>query len=104
MAKARRLKLHEELCSILGSSYVYYQPPASVRLTYPCIVYSKSNVDSQHANDSIYKAIDRYEVTCIGLDPDSDLADRVAHHFPMCSFDRRYVRDNLYHDALSLYY
>ena len=104
MAKARRLELHGELCGILGSSYVYFQPPSSVKLTYPCIIYSKSNVDTKHANNSIYRATDRYEIIVIGLDPDTDLADRILHCFPMCSFDRRYVKDNLYHDVLTLYY
>lgn len=104
MAKARRLELHGELCNILGSSYVYYQPPASVKLKYPCIVYSKSNIVSNHANDLVYTATDRYEITIIGLDPDNDTADKVLHRFPMCSFDRRYVTDNLYHDTLTLYY
>lgn len=104
MAEARRLELHEELCKILESSNVKFQPPASVKLTYPCIIYSKSNIDAKHANDMIYRATDRYEIITIGLDPDNDLADRILHHFPMCSFDRRYPKNNLYHDVLTLYY
>ena len=37
----RRLQLHEELCSVLGSRNVYFQPPETIKLTYPCIIYSK---------------------------------------------------------------
>lgn len=104
MAEARRLELHEELCALLETSNVKFQPPASVKLSYPCVLYSKSNVDTKHANDMIYRATDRYELIVIGIDPDSDIADRILHHFPLCSFDRRYTKDNLYHDVLTLYY
>ena len=104
MAEARRLKLHEELIKILGSSNVKFQPPESVKLSYPCIRYFKSNVDAKRANNSVYMTTDRYEIIVIGLDPDNDIADRILRHFPMCSYDRRYVKDNLYHDVLTLYY
>lgn len=104
MAEARRLELHEELIQVTELSNVKYQPPESVKLTYPCVLYSKSSIYSNHANNSIYRAMDRYEIVVIGLDPDNDIADRILHHFPMCSFDRRYVKDNLYHDVLTLYY
>ena len=104
MAEASRLKLHEELCKILGSRCVYYQPPASLMLRYPCIVYSKSGVDKRNANDRLYRKVDQYELVIIEEDPDSELLDKVLEHFTMCSFDRAYVSDNLYHKALTLYY
>lgn len=104
MAEASRLKLHEELCELLGSRTVYYQPPASLTLTYPCIVYSKSGIYKLNANNRAYKMVDRYELVVIESDPDSDLTDRILAQFPMCSFDRPYVKDNLYHKALTLYY
>lgn len=104
MAEARRLELHEELKSVIESSNVKFQPPASVKLTYPCLLYSKSNVYANYANNLVYRSMDRYEIVIIGLDPDMDWAYRIMKHFAMCSFDRRYVKDNLYHDVLTLYY
>jgi hypothetical protein len=104
MAEVRRLKLHEELCELLGSRQVYYQPPASLMLKYPCIVYSKAGIDRRSANDRLYRMVDRYEVVLIEHDPDSDLVDRTLIHFPMCSLDRLYVADNLYHKSLTLYF
>ena len=50
---ASRLELHEEFCNILGSRSVYFQPPASIKLNYPCIVYSISSVNKQDANDKM---------------------------------------------------
>lgn len=104
MAEASRLKLHEELCELLGSRAVYYQPPASLQLKYPCIVYSKAGIDKRNANDRLYQMVYRFEIVVIEDDPDSDLIDRILLHFPMCSFDQSYVSDNLYHKSLTLYY
>lgn len=101
---ASRLELHEELCAILGTRNVYFQPPESIRLMYPCIVYSLSGVDKINANNKSYKTDKRYEITVIDSDPDSEFYDKILEHFQMCSFDRAFASDNLNHWILSLYY
>lgn len=102
---ASRLDLHEELCNILGSRNVYFQPPESLKIKYPCIIYSKNNALSTYANNkNNYTKYDRYEIILIYKDPDSDLANDVLEHFGYCRLDRHYIVDNLYHDAFNLYY
>lgn len=101
---ASRLNLHEELCEILGSRNVYFQPPESIKMKYPAIRYSRSGVDVKRANDRIYNNTNRYEVIVMDLDPDSDIADRLLAHFQMCSIDRFFTADNLNHTILTLYY
>ena len=101
---ASRLELHEEFCNILGSRNAYFQPPASIKLNYPCIVYSISSVNKQNANDKMYKSMNEYKVVVIDSDPDSEISNKIIAHFPMCRFDRAYTSDNLNHSALSLYY
>ena len=101
---ASRLELHEEFCNILGSRNAYFQPPASIKLNYPCIVYSISSVNKQNANDKMYKSMNEYKVVVIDSDPDSEIPSKIIAHFPMCRFDRVYTSDNLNHSALSLYY
>ena len=101
---ASRLELHEELCEVLGSRNVYFQPPASVRLKYPCIVYSKTGADIIYADDKAYNMTDEYTLQAISSDPDNDLARRLVFHFKMIRETRRFVVDNLYHDNLILYY
>lgn len=101
---ASRLELHEEFCNILGSRNAYFQPPASIKLNYPCIVYSISSVNKQNANDKMYKSMNEYKVVVIDSDPDSEIPNKIIAHFPMCRFDRAYTSDNLNHSALSLYY
>ena len=101
---ASRLELHEELCDILGSRNAYFQPPASIKLNYPCIVYSISSVNKQNANDKMYKSTNEYKVVVIDSDPDSEIPNKIIANFPMCRFDRAYTSDNLNHSALALYY
>ena len=96
--------MHEELCELLGSKNVYFQPPETIKLKYPCIVYSKASPNIKRANDGIYKGTNRYNIVHIDVDPDSGMPDKILHHFQMCSFDRAYISNNLNHNALSLYY
>lgn len=104
MLEARRLKLHEELCEILGNEQVYYQPPASLEMRYPCIKYSRTGLDARHANDRVYKVRCKYELIVIDPDVTSDIPNKVLHHFQSCSFDREYPSNNLNHVVFTLYY
>lgn len=101
---ASRLQLHEDLWAILGTKNVYFNPPASVRMSYPCIRYKLGGMDTKHAANKIYKKTKKYEITVIDHDPDSEIYNKLLEHFEMISFDRSYVADNLYHFVLTLYY
>jgi hypothetical protein len=101
---ASRLKLQEELCNLLGTNNVYFNPPESLKLKYPCIVYSIGGMDSKRANNQTYKNTLRYTITVMVDDPDNDMYKKILTHFPMCSFDRTYPSNNLNHFILTLYY
>lgn len=101
---ASRLELHEELCVLLRSRNVYFQPPASVIMKYDAIRYSLSDPDLKRANDKIYLKVNKYEGVVITKDPDSTIPDSILHHFQMCSLGRPYVADNLNHFPFTLYY
>lgn len=100
---ANRLELHELLCETLGSRQVYFQPPSSIRMKYPAIIYSRSRIGNEFANDSVYNQTYKYSITVIDEDPDSEIVERVSK-LPMCSFDRHYTADNLNHDTFTIYY
>lgn len=98
-----RLELHELLCEVLGSRHVYFQPPSSVKMQYPAIVYSRSNIRNKFADDSVYNQSRVYSITVIDADPDSEIIEKVSK-LPTCSFDRHFTSDNLNHDAFTIYY
>lgn len=96
-------KLHEIFYKILGSKNVYFQPPASVQMNYPAIVYSRKKIDNTHANNGVYIQSLCYEVTVIDYEPDSEIVMKVSR-LPMCAHDRHFESDNLNHDVFTLYY
>ena len=107
MADRKSLQLLLE--SVLRSSLncdcpeVHYQPPETRRLTYPCIIYSLAQIETDHADNIKYIKNKRYNITYISRSPDDAVIDSLLN-LPFCSHDRRFVNDNLYHDAFTLYY
>ncbi len=98
-----RLKLQSELEKILGSRNVYFQPPSSLKIKYPAIVYSRNSIDNNFANNSVYKQDMSYMLTVIYTDPDSEIPINISK-MKKCRFDRHYTADNLNHDVFTLYY
>ena len=82
---ASRLNLQTELETILGSRNVYYQPPESVKMKYPAIVYSRKNIDNIFADDTVYTQNHSYELTVIDPNPDSEIVMKVSR-LPACTF------------------
>lgn len=99
----RRLELHDKLVEVLGSDHVYFQPPESLKLKYPAIVYSRDGIDNVDANNDIYYQKYMYMLTVIDKDPDSAIVERVSK-LKYCSFDRHYTKDDLNHDVFTIFY
>ncbi|MBR0280524.1 MAG: hypothetical protein IJQ81_02900 [Oscillibacter sp.] len=106
-----RLELHEKLLDILvallirkrdGSGHLYFQPPETVKMAYPAVVYSLSNIQIRHADNQPYKSAKQYQITAIDKDPDSALPERIAE-LPTARFNRFFVSDNLNHWVFTVY-
>ena len=100
----RRLELHAKLEALIESSHVYFQPPASVHLVYPCVVYTIGDGDVKRANDSIYQYVNSYTLTFIYKKPNIDIIEKVLKEFQMCRFDTAYCSENLNHYVFTVYY
>lgn len=98
-----RAELHEILCNVLGSRNVYFQPPETIKLKYPAIVYSRDNIRNYHANDNVYNQMIAYQLMIIDKNPDSDIVQNISK-LPLCQFNRHYVADNLNHDIFLIYF
>lgn len=103
MASDRRLDLHALLVDIIGSKNVYFQRPPSTGMRYPCIFYKRDSKNEKFSNNMLYIGTQRYLVTVIDEDPDSEIPDKISQ-LRHCSFESHYVAENLNHDVYSLYY
>ena len=98
-----RSELGDKFSLISGVRKVYYQPPESIKLEYPCIIYKLSKDWAIHANDRRYVGMRRYQVTVIDKEPDSTIPTEVEK-IPYCSFDRFFTSDNLNHFVYTIYH
>jgi hypothetical protein len=101
---ADRIDLHEELCDVLGSKNVYFQPPESVKMKYDAIRYALGGKTIVRANNKAYRSTNQYEGVVITKDPDTTIPDQLIARFEMCSVGRPYVSDNLHHYPFTIYY
>lgn len=98
-----RYELQSILEKVLGSRNVYFQPPPSIKLAYPAIIYSRSELQNRYADDSVYSQNCVYKLTLIDKDPDSPLVGKISQ-LPFCKHVQNYKSDNLNHDVFTIYF
>lgn len=98
-----RTELQTLLESVLGNDRVYFQPPESMKLKYPCIVYSRNTFRPTFANNDIYINRTRYTIILIDKNPDSKYVNPLEE-LQYCSHSRNYVADGLNHDVFDIYW
>lgn len=90
-----------DLLKGVGIKNVYFQPPPSLKMEFPCAVYERVRINTRFANNKPYKLIHVYQVTYITTDPDSPIPDRIGA-LPRCAFERHYEKDNKYYDVFRI--
>lgn len=100
---ASRLNLQKELEELLGTRNVYFQPPASIKMSYPCIRYTLYDIVNSSADDFAYNQNKSYQLTYISTRPDDEAVDKLSQ-LKYCNFNRYYAADNLHHYVFTIYY
>lgn len=95
----QRLELHALLKTLVDN--VYFQPPSSTVMQYPCIRYERTNIRSKTADNAPYLHVKEYTLTVIDANPDSQIPDAVSK-LPQCIYDRPYKSDGLNHDVFNI--
>ena len=95
--------LRDLLKSILGSNNVYFQPPPTIKIEYPCIIFERDADQATRADDKRYTSMYRYSILYIRRTHDTAVPEAILD-LPLCSYDRFYTADGLNHDAFSIYY
>lgn len=82
--------------------HVYYQPVNNVQIVYPAIVYEYDRASDRKANNGLYSMNDRYRVTVVDRDPDSNIPNLVRQ-LPLSSLTAKNKQDGLYHTIFTVY-
>ena len=98
-------ELQAALQELMGESVkVYFQPPENFKLSYPCVVFDRTTALMNYADNKPYQVTKRYTVTLISKTADNEeLLDKLLK-FPMATYDRQFINDNLVHDVFSIYF
>lgn len=97
-----RLEFNGVLKGILGTNQVYFQPPESVKMKYPAIVYELNDIQNVYADDSTYLRHKSYSVTLMDKNPDSEFIEAIAN-LPKCKFNRFFVSENINHWVFTIF-
>lgn len=100
----QRLDLDTLLKGILGGDAVYFQPPSSTTMQYPCIVYNRDTAETAYADNKPYRFTFKYQVTLISKSPNTEETLKKIAALPTCIHDRFFRINNLNHDVFNLYF
>lgn len=101
-----RSEFSAKLKEVSGINNIYYQPPQSKKMVYPCIRYDTIDMQIKSADNKTYIMDRGYLVKIIGQDIDfvDTLSANLLQAFPMAIYDQSYKADDLNHTILKIYY
>lgn len=97
-----RLQLQDKFETIINSRNVYFQPPESIKIQYPCIIYKLDEINILHSDNLKYRKVRGYFVQYISKDPDTTVIDSILE-MPYSSFVSRTIVDGLYHNNFKVF-
>lgn len=103
MSKRMRIQtLLEKTVKDLGEKYkIIYNPTASSKLTYPCVLYRRHGIHKRHADNKRYYSYETYQLTIIDKRVDSPIIDVLLDN-PHCRYQHEFVSDNMNHTILEI--
>lgn len=99
-------QLRDQLYLVNNTKNVYYNPPSSIRMNFPCFRFELNNIDVKHADNKAYARKPRWAVTYISrnLEDIEVVSKQMLDIFPYCNFDTSFRADNLEHAVFNLYF
>lgn len=94
-----RLDLSAKLKTLCQN--VYFNPPSSLLMSYPAIVYTRRDIDAKSADNEIHVVTEIYQLTIISHDPDEPLVNLVSR-IPRTNYIRDYRAEGLNHTLFSI--
>lgn len=84
---------------------VYFQPPTNTSISYPCIIYSKDEIDIEYGDNITYKRKTGYQIIYITRDPDDLTAEDIIDNLIDIPhrWENNYISENLYHNVFKVF-
>jgi len=82
---------------------VYFNPPETVQLTYPCIVYNRDYIYNHHADNKIHLQENRYVVNVLDKKVDGDIF-KIISKLPRCRYKNHSFKNGISQDSFTLYF
>lgn len=90
------------LSKIVGHDRVYFQPPESIKMAYPAVVFHLSDLAATRGSNTVFSMRDRYTVTVMDKQPFPEyLYD--LQRVPYTSLDTTYRVNGLNHFVYTMY-
>ena len=85
---------------------VYYDPPTSIQMKFPCFRFTMNNTDSKYADNLSYLRTKRWAITFITRDVEEldDVINQMLIKFKYCTHETTFKADNLNHAVFNLYF
>ena len=104
MGTPQRMKFSAKLKEFVTPENVHFQPPATVKLKYPCIIYHRMPAHKEFANNTKFLNKPLWRVQVIDNNPDSIIGDNIDNAFMYSKIVSMDTIDNLLHTTLEIYY
>lgn len=95
-----RLNLDAVLRSIVP--HVYFQPPPTQSIDYPCVIYTTDDAPIRHADNILYGVTFKYALVLIDKNPDTEYIKPLLE-LPYCTFRKGFIANNLNHFQMYIY-
>lgn len=95
----KREDLHlalKEVCDSYAMN-LYFEPPASMRIDYPCVIYEFAYPDTTRADNTSYLNKQKFQVSVITKQADTDAHYAIVKTIDNSRFRDIRVEDGLYH-------
>ena len=99
----RRIALSTLLKTINNVGTTYFQPRENIEMSFPCTLYKRDSSSTTYADNLKYRHKKRWQITHICRDADCSFSDSFEA-LPLCTLDRSFVNDDLYHTIFTLYF
>ena len=99
-------QLRDQLYLINNTENVYYNPPESIHMIFPCFRFVENNTYAMRADNKAYLKKTRWVITYISTDEEcvEKIRDEMLEHFMMCEHETVFKADNLIHLVFNLYF